>query len=61
MDPTACDGYGACAGLLPELIVSDEWGYPVVSGGALPDHLLPLARRTVSACPKLALILVRDH
>jgi len=55
VDPTACDGYGACVELLPEWITPDEWGYPIIRGQALPAHLLPLARRAVKACPRLAL------
>ena len=30
IDPVACDAYGYCAELLPELITLDEWGYPIV-------------------------------
>ena len=58
VDPTACDGYGSCAELLPEWVVADEWGYPVIRSGPLPEPLLPLARRAVKACPRLALRLV---
>ena len=32
IDPVACDAYGYCAELLPEAIVLDEWGYPIVDG-----------------------------
>jgi ferredoxin len=59
LDPTACDGHGLCAGLLPERITLDEWGYPIIDaepiGGALIDH----ARRAVATCPVLALSLWR--
>ncbi len=51
----ACTGHGLCAELLPEAIRLDAWGYPVLAKDPLPDHLLPLARRTVTACPALAL------
>ena len=62
VDPTACDGYGSCAELLPEWITTDEWGYPIVPPGPLPEQLLPLARRAVKACPRLALsLLVNDR
>lgn len=60
LDPTACDGYGSCAALLPEWITTDEWGYPIVPRRPLPDQLLPLARRAVKACPRLALRLLAD-
>ena len=50
-----CDGYGMCAELLPEVVGLDEWGYPIVRPGAVPEHLLPLAGRAVDVCPVLAL------
>ena len=55
----ACDGYGLCAELLPELIGLDEWGYPVLHSTEVPDALLDHARRAVAACPLLALRLDR--
>lgn len=56
IDWTRCDGHGACAELLPELLDRDEWGYPVARGtlvltGALRDH----AEHAVEVCPVLAL------
>jgi ferredoxin len=54
IDPIACTGHGLCAELLPELIVLDDWGYPVIDPevpGSLHDHAL----RAVKACPALAL------
>lgn len=58
VDPTACDGHGVCAELLPERIELDPWGYPVVDGQPIPLGLIEHARRAVTACPKLALHLV---
>jgi ferredoxin len=60
VDPIACDGRGLCAELLPEWIELDDWGYPIVDGGPIPDHLLAHARRAVDACPKLALRLMYE-
>jgi len=57
VNPILCDAYGHCAELLPEVIRLDEWGYPVIEPGPLPDELLKDARRAVAACPKLALLL----
>jgi ferredoxin len=57
VDPIACTGHGICAELLPERIALDDWGYPIVEPGPVPDELLPHARRAVDACPKLALAL----
>jgi ferredoxin len=62
IDWTACDGRGLCAELLPELLVEDDWGYPVPREGAgepaVPDYLNDAARRAVDRCPALALRLV---
>jgi len=55
IDRIRCDGFGICAELLPELVELDEWGYPIVRAGAVPDDLLDHARRAVEACPVLAL------
>ena len=55
VDRTRCDGHRHCAELLPELIRLDDWGYPIIAPGPVPEHLLPLARRAVAACPLLAL------
>ena len=54
-DFIACDGRGLCAAALPELITLDDWGFPIVSGQAVPPQLLADARATVRLCPKLAL------
>lgn len=61
VNPIACEAHGLCAELLPELITIDPWGYPVIAGGPVPDHLLPLARRAVAVCPTLALLLTTDE
>jgi len=60
VDPIACDGYGMCAELLPEMIALDDWGFPMLLPGAVPEHLLAHARRAVDACPVLALKLQRQ-
>jgi ferredoxin len=59
LDPIACDGRGLCAQLLPERITLDDWGYPIVDGTPVDGALLAHARRTVAACPLLALRLER--
>jgi ferredoxin len=55
VNPVACSGHGQCAELLPELIRLDEWGYPLVAAGDVPDVLVRDARRAVAGCPALAL------
>jgi ferredoxin len=59
VNPIACSGHGMCAELLPELIHLDEWGYPIIDPRPVPPPLNAEARRTVAACPTLALRLVR--
>ncbi len=59
LDPIRCDGYGVCAVHLPERITLDEWGYPVIEPGPIPEHLLSRARRATDACPVLALRLMQ--
>jgi len=59
VDRIACDGFGMCAELLPELIELDDWGYPIVAAGGVPDLLLDHAKRAVAVCPVLALRLAR--
>jgi len=60
VDPIACDAFGYCAELLPELITLDEWGYPVIDGRPVPAQLVDLAHRAVADCPRRALTLVED-
>lgn len=55
IDRTRCDGSLLCAELWPEGVRVDDWGYPILEPGAVPDHQLDHARRAVAACPVLAL------
>jgi ferredoxin len=55
IDWTRCDGHGLCATLLPDDLVLDEWGFPVLRGREIAADELPHARRAVRACPALAL------
>ncbi len=60
IDWTACDGRGLCVELLPDVLVEDDWGYPLARDGAgndvpVPAHAVAHARRAVSQCPRLAL------
>jgi ferredoxin len=58
IDRIRCDGYGMCAEMFPEGIELDDWGYPILRPGVIPDGFVPLARRAVEVCPVLALRLV---
>jgi ferredoxin len=55
LDPIRCTGHQVCAELLPERVGLDEWGYPVLASGDLPDHLLQQARQAAATCPTRAL------
>jgi ferredoxin len=59
IDPTACDGHGVCAELLPECVHLDPWGFPVIESDGIPAHLVDHAQRAASSCPRLALTLVK--
>src|ERR1700722_8268632 len=56
IDPVACDAYGYCAELLPELITLDEWGYPIVDGRPIPPELGVLAAKAARDSPRRALL-----
>jgi ferredoxin len=55
IDPAACDGFGYCVEMLPEVLSLDEWGFPIVADGKIPDNLLRTARQAVQFCPRRAL------
>ena len=59
VDRIRCDGRGLCAELVPELIRLDDWGYPIVAPGPVPEHLMAHAQKAVASCPVLALALRR--
>jgi ferredoxin len=56
LNPIACEAHGMCAELLPERIVLDEWGYPIVDERPLPPKLVSHAQRAAQACPTFALL-----
>jgi ferredoxin len=58
VDWPACKAHGVCGELLPEIVELDEWGYPVIAPGPVPDGLKRYSERAVSSCPTLALRLV---
>jgi ferredoxin len=59
IDRTKCDGHKLCAELFPEGIMLDDWGYPIITPGAIPPRLVPHAQRAVDTCPVMALALRR--
>ena len=69
IDWTRCDGRGLCTELLPDVLVRDDWGYPLARTGRSGDRTNvaigakdgEAARDAVSLCPKLALSLTRQQ
>lgn len=59
VNPIDCTGHGLCAELLPELVTLDEWGYPILPDHPVPARLERQARRAVTDCPALALMLAK--
>jgi ferredoxin len=57
VNPITCEAHGMCAELLPERIVLDRWGYPLVDGRPLEADVIAHATRAAQACPTLALLL----
>ena len=57
VDWPSCKARGLCAELLPEHIVLDEWGYPVVDG-PIGRRATKHAEEAAAACPHQALRLV---
>jgi ferredoxin len=58
VDWQECRARGLCAEVIPERIVLDPWGYPVILGPVSEDQL-KVAREAVTACPRQALQLRR--
>jgi len=59
VNPIACTAHGLCAELLPERIVLDDWGFPIVDGRPLTRAEVEHARRAAAACPTFALLIER--
>ncbi len=57
IDPIACDGFGYCAELVPELIRLDEWGFPVVRDLPIPEGVERMASEAAAQCPRRAIAL----
>jgi ferredoxin len=55
IDWIACNGYGVCEAAAPDLIVLDDWGYPILADGPVPHDLERQARKAINDCPMLAL------
>jgi ferredoxin len=62
IDWTRCEGRGLCAELLPEVLTTDDWGYPLSIREDRSLEVPPRARRyaeeAIRECPRLALRLL---
>ena len=64
IDFIACEGHGVCADLMPSHVELDQWGYPILSRHTVDPSDMREARRTIRACPELAMRLEelrKDH
>lgn len=59
VDPIRCAAHGLCAEPYPEGIDLDEWGYPIIGDGPVPQQEEQHAKRAAAACPTLALHVLR--
>ncbi|TAJ99957.1 MAG: ferredoxin [Chloroflexota bacterium] len=59
IDWIRCDGYGLCGDLVPDIIGLDDWRYPLVHPGPIPNDRRHEVQRAVDCCPMRALKLVR--
>ena len=55
VDPIACDGYGHCAELAPEVFSLDEWGYPIVRTPETTAKTIAVVELAVRQCPRRAI------
>ena len=55
IDWIACNGYGVCEAAAPDLIVLDDWGYPILPDGPVPRELVSQGRKAINDCPMVAL------
>ena len=55
IDWIACNGYGVCEAAAPDLVVLDDWGYPILPDGPVPPDLVGQAKKAINDCPMLAL------
>jgi ferredoxin len=59
VDWIACDAFGMCHDLAPDLIALDDWGYPILPPPAVLTDRAADVQRIVDCCPARALRLVQ--
>ncbi|MEI7743356.1 MAG: ferredoxin [Chloroflexota bacterium] len=57
VDWIKCDGYGLCGDYAPDLVVLDDWRFPILLPTSITTGLLQDAQRAVDCCPAYALSL----
>ncbi len=56
LDQTACQGYGLCQQVAPDLLDLDDWGYAGLLGdGSVPSEQHSRAEKAAAVCPVAAL------
>ncbi|MFC9761133.1 ferredoxin [Rhodococcus jostii] len=55
VDRSACAGHGLCYGAAPEIVDSDDQGYPVVVAESVPEERRDQLDALVEMCPERAL------
>ncbi len=64
IDWTRCEARGLCLEIVPELLVGDDWGYPMShdrsKAPVVARNVAVHARRAVTECPRLALSIRTD-
>ncbi|MDT2008502.1 ferredoxin [Rhodococcus opacus] len=60
VDRSACAGHGLCYGAAPEIVDSDDQGYPVIVADPVPPELRPQLADIVEMCPERALSAVES-
>jgi ferredoxin len=59
VDWIACQAFGLCHDLAPDLVTLDDWGYPLVPDPSEFGDRLADIQRIVDCCPARALRLAR--
>ena len=55
VDRSACAGHGLCYGAAPDIVDSDDQGYPVVVAESVPQERRDQLDALVEMCPERAL------
>ncbi|NJD29051.1 MAG: ferredoxin [Chloroflexi bacterium] len=59
VDWIACEAFGMCHDLAPDLVALDDWGYPILPSPSEVAARAGDVQRIIDCCPARALSLVR--